>query len=129
MRCFDCCKQAGAAWLPAWGPLSPAVVAACCACGKPATGGKGGATAAPNTPDASAPVRGPVCARGDQCYLLRMQNQPGCTQGFTMHGLWAQASPAPLVGASVSVIDAARPQRVRTSGGGLSLNPCLLLLL
>merc|ERR1711934_412048 len=31
-----------------------------------------------------------TCDEGDNCYDLRMQNVPGCTQGWTLHGLWPQ---------------------------------------
>merc|ERR1711924_323185 len=30
------------------------------------------------------------CDEGDDCYDMRMQNVPGCTSGWTLHGLWPQ---------------------------------------
>merc|ERR1712146_838556 len=33
---------------------------------------------------------GSSCDEGDNCYDLRMQNQPDCTHGWTLHGLWPQ---------------------------------------
>jgi len=33
---------------------------------------------------------GGTCDEGDNCWDLRMQNVPGCTSGWTLHGLWPQ---------------------------------------
>ena len=31
-----------------------------------------------------------TCSRGGECFLLAMQSVEGCTDGWTLHGLWAQ---------------------------------------
>merc|ERR1711934_312075 len=35
-------------------------------------------------------MTGGSCDEGDNCWDMRMQNVPGCTEGWTLHGLWPQ---------------------------------------
>ena len=44
------------------------------------------------------------CDEGDNCYDLRMQNVPGCTSGWSLHGLWPQVKHVPVKATPVKTI-------------------------